>query len=266
MKEYFAPFALGIVLVLSACASQPETRPVVRDPRLSPREVSPGESIEVSFHLDVQEPAAVERVYIRGLPKNTVLVGTQTEFPLPDGQSTPYASQIEVRAPAADGHYNLGLVIETSRKAYSVPLGSLAIRDAPSRILYTQFLPGNHTAADCSLGAKTKLLKFEYTVTDDNGASDFVAPTLFAKDTGSKNFVFFPHWEPITWSDGKQGIVLAPPTTDSVKEQLVSSDIRIHCKMPQATLYEYVVKGQSISRLTGKPKIVASDPARYYVE
>ncbi len=53
MNEYFAPFALGIVLALSACARQPETRPVVGDLQFSPREISPGESIEVSFNLTV---------------------------------------------------------------------------------------------------------------------------------------------------------------------------------------------------------------------
>jgi hypothetical protein len=198
------------------------------------------------------------------LPKNTILAGTQTELHLPDRQSTPYASQIEVRAPAADGQYNLELVIETSEKTYLASLGYLAIRDTPSRILYTQFLPGSHAAARCPLG--TRLLKFEYTVQDDNGASDFVAPTLVAKDTGSKDFIFFPHWEPISWLDGKQGIVLDLPTTDSVKKELVTSDIRIHCKVPQATLYEYIVKGQSVSRLSGESTPAGSDPARYYVE
>ncbi len=264
MKEYFAPFALSIVLTLSACASQPDPRPIVSDRQLSPREISPGESIKVSFNLEVKEPGAVERIFVRGLPKNTILVGTQTELRLPDGQSTPYSSQIEVRAPAADGQYNLELVLEASGKTYFAPLGSLAIRDTPSRILYAQFLPGSHAAADCSLG--TKLLEFEYAVADDNGASDFVAPALLAMDTGSKNFVFFPHWEPITWLDGKQGIALDLPTTDSVKEELVSSDIRILCEVPKATLYEYVVKGQSVSRLTGKSTTIGSDPARYYVE
>ena len=104
MKEYFAPFALSIVLALSACASQPDPRPIVSDRQLSPREISPGESIKVSFNLEVKEPGAVERIYVRGLPKNTILVGTQTELRLPDGQSTPYSSQIEVRAPAAARH------------------------------------------------------------------------------------------------------------------------------------------------------------------
>ena len=51
-----------------------------------------------------------------------------------------------------------------------------------------------------------------------------------------------------------------------MKQELVSSDIRIFCKMPEATLHEYVVKGQSVSRLTGKSTMIDSDPARYYVE
>lgn len=266
MKEYVAPFALAVVLALSACAQQPETRPVVGDLQFSPREISPGETIEVTFNLTVQDPGAVKRVHLRGLPKNTLLAGTQAPFRRPQEPSTPYKSQIEVRAPAADGQYNLDLVIETARKTYSVPVGALAIRDTPSRILYTQFLPGSHTIGDCVPGAKTRLLKFEYTVADDNGASDFAVPTLFAKDAPSKSFIFFPHWEAIGWSDGKDGIVLDPPTTATATEQLVSNDIRIHCQMPQATLYEYVLKGQSVSDLTGKPTFVDSDPARYYVE
>ena len=73
MKEYFAPFALGVVLVLSACAQQPETRPVVGDLQISPREISPGESIEISFNLTVQDPGAVKRIHLRGLPENTLL-------------------------------------------------------------------------------------------------------------------------------------------------------------------------------------------------
>ena len=264
MKAYFAPFALIIVLALSACASPPETRPIVSDWQLSPREISPGQSITVAFDLEMKEPDAVKRVFIRGLPKNTVLVGTQIDLPLPDRQITPYEAEIEVLVPAADGQYNLELVFETSGKTYFVPLGSLAIRDTPSRILYSQFVPSNHAAADCPVD--TKLLEFEYAVADDNGASDFVAPTLFPADTGSKSLVFYPHWQPITWSDGRQGIVLDHPTKDSVKQELVSSEIRILCNVPKATLHEYLVQGQSVSRLTGKSVTIGSDPVRYYVK
>ncbi len=253
MKAYFAPFALIIVLALSACASPPETRPFVSDRQLLPREISPGQRITVAFNLEMKEPDAVKRVFIRGLPKNTVLAGTQIDLPLPDRQSTPYEAEIEVLAPAADGQYNLELVFETSGKTYFASLGSLASRDTPSRILYSQFIPGSHAAADCSVD--TKPLEFEYTVADDNGASDFVAPTLFPVDTGSNVLL-----------EGRQGIVLDHPTRDSVKQELVSSDIRILCNVPKATLHEYVVKGQSVSRLTGKSTTIGSDPARYYVE
>jgi len=264
MKDYFAPFALTIVLALSACASQPESRPIVSDRQLSPREISPGESFKVGFSLQVKDPAAVKRVYIRGLPENTVVVGTRTGLPLPSAKNTAYRSQIEVRAPATDGNYSLDLVFETSGKTYTAPLGSLAIRDTPSRILYTQFLPGNHAAAGCLAG--TKLLAFEYTVADDNGASDFVAPTLLAANSASKKFVFFPHWEPINWLGDKPGIILERPETSTAREELVKSDIRIHCRVPKATLYEYVVRGQSVSRLTGKSTPAGSNPASYYVE
>lgn len=174
MKAYFAPFALIVVLALSACASPPETRPIVSDRHISPQEISPGQRITVEFNLEMKEPDAVKRVFVRGLPMNTVLAGTQIDLPLPDRESTPYKAEIEVLAPATDGHYNLELVFETSGKTNFAPLGSLAIRDVPSRILYSQFVSGSHAAADCSV--ETKLLEFEYVVTDDNGASDFVAP------------------------------------------------------------------------------------------
>ena len=264
MKEYFAAIAFMIVLALSACASPPEPRPIVGDRQLSPREISPGDSITVAFKLQVTDPAAVERVRIRGLPKNTRAAGTRTRLPLPSAKSTTYKAQIEVLAPAADGNYSLDLVFETSGKTYVAPLGSLAIRDTPSRILYTQFLPGNHAAEGCLAG--TKLLALEYTVADDNGASDFVAPTLVAANTESKKFVFFPHWEPINWLGDKPGIILERPKTSTAREELVKSNIRIHCKMPKASLYEYVVRGQSVSRLTGKSTPAGSNPAHYYVE
>lgn len=264
MKIHVAPLVLATALALSACASQPETRPNVSDRQILPREVSPGEKIDISFNLEVSDPAAVERVYLRGLPKNSVLAGTQTELPLPAGQNTLYAEQIELRAPATDGQYNVEMVFETTGKTYFASFGSLAIRDAPSRILYSQFLPGSHNVDDCLAG--TKLVEFEYTVADDNGASDFVVPTLFAMDGTSKDFVFFPHWEPMSWSGGSQGLVLERPTSDRAKEELVSSDIRILCEVPQASLHEYVVKGQSVSRLTGKSTTIGSAPVRYYVE
>lgn len=262
----FAPLALVIVLALSACAQQPETRPVVGDLRFSPREISPGDSIDVAFDLTVQDPGAVKRVQIRGLPENTLLAGTEPRFRLPTAQITPYITRIPIRPPAMDGQYNLDLVIETTRKVYSVPLGSLGIRDTPSRILHAQFLPGSHTAEKCVPGVKTRLLKFEYTVADDNGAADFSAPTLFANNADAKSLIFFPHWEAVGWTGGKQGLVLDRPSETAARQELVTSEIRVHCKMPRATLYEYVLKGQSISRLTGEPTFADSDPARYYVE
>ena len=264
MKAYFAPFAMMIVLALSACASPPITRPSISEWQVSPREISPGQRFTVAFDLEMKEPNAVERVFIRGLPKNTVLAGTWIDLPLPDRQITPYEAEIEVLAPAADGQYNLELGFETSGKTYFVPLGSLAIRDTPSRILHSQFIPNTHAAAGCS--ADTKLLEFEYVVADDNGASDFVAPTLFPVITGSKDLVINPHWQPISWSEGRQGIVLDHPTKDSVKQELVSSDVRILCKVQKASLHEYVVEGQSVSRLTGKSTTIGGDPVRYYVK
>jgi len=264
MKATFALLVLGVALLLAACASGPEVRPTVGDRDLLPREISPGDTVEVSFSLEVEDPAAVERIYLRGLPKNTLLAGTQTEMPLPERQETPYKQPVQVQIPAADGHYNLELVFETTGKTYVAQLGSLAIRDMPSRILHSQFLPGSHDVGDCQLG--TKLLTLEYAVADDNGASDFVAPTLLPIDKGSNDFVFFPHWEPITWLGGKPGIVLAPPTDSAEPQELVTSDIRIHCEMPRATLYQYEIKGQSVSRLTGKSTNTGGDPARYYVK
>jgi hypothetical protein len=264
MRANFAPLVIALIMALSACAKAPEIKPVVSDRQVTPREISPGESIMVSFRLGTEDPAVVERIYIRGLPENTLAAGTQTDLPLPNGPFIDYAYPVELRVPAMDGQYNLELVLETSGKTYFAPLGTLAIRDTPSRILYTQFLPGSHAADDCSLG--TKLLEFQYAVADDNGAADFVGATLVAKDTESKNLVFFPHWEPVANLGGKPGIFLTPPAQNDVKQELVTSDIRIHCKVPEASLYEYVVHGQSVSRLTGQSTEIGGGPARYYVE
>lgn len=264
MKKCFVPFALSIVLAVSACASQLQSPPTVADARLSTREISPGESFEVSFNLEVAEPAAVGRIYVRGLPKNSVLAGTQTELRLPEAPSTPYSSQIVMQKPAADGQYNLELVIEMSGKAFVAPLGPLAIRDTPSRILHAQFVRGSHAAEDCL--AETKLLELQYTVADDNGASDFVAPAVAAVNKEALDLVYFPHWKPVAWANREPGIVLNRPSKDSVEEELVSSDIRIFCSVPANSLYEFVVKGQSVSSLTGKSTMIGSDPVRYYVE
>ena len=39
-----------------------------------------------------------------------------------------------------------------------------------------------------------------------------------------------------------------------------------HSTAPPAPVADYVVKGQSVSRLTGKSTTIGGDPARYYVE
>ncbi len=264
MKPHFAEILLGAALVLSACTSAPEVRPNVGDGQITPREISPGDSFEVSFTLFVNDPTVVERMYMRGLPQNTIAAGTRTEFQPPAEQSSRYRGSFEVKPPAMDGQHNLELVIETSGKTYVAPFGALAIRDTPSRILHSQFLPGSHAAADCQAG--TRLLTFEYAVADENGASDFVGPTLLPADQGSGGFVFFPRWEPVYWLGGKPGIALNQPTEGMKTEQLVTSQIRINCRMPQATLYQYDVKGQSISRLTGRSTDAEAIRVRYFVK
>lgn len=264
MKKCFSVLALCVGAGLAACAVQPELPPTVVDAQLSSREISPGDSLGIAFDLEVAEPGAIERISLRGLPKNTVLAGTETELPIPSDRRTSYDSEIVVEKPAADGQYNLELVIETTGKTYVAPLGSLAIRDTPSRIIHAQFIPASHSAEDCAL--TTRLLQLEYTVADDNGASDFSAPTLVPISKDSEQLVFFPHWESINWLEGEQGIMLNRPTSDAVQEELVKSEIRIFCGMPAAKLYESEVKGQDVSRLTGESSVVGSGPVGYYVE
>ena len=72
MKANFAPAVIALIVALSACAKAPEIKPVVSDRQVTPREISPGESIMVSFRLGTEDPAVVERIYIRGLPQNTL--------------------------------------------------------------------------------------------------------------------------------------------------------------------------------------------------
>jgi hypothetical protein len=265
MKKRFFVLSICVAAGLSACAvSQPEVPPTVTDAELSAREVSPGENLGVSFDLVVAEPGSIERIYLRGLPKNSLFAGTQTDLRLPSEQRTSYDVQILLEIPATSGQYNMELVLETTGKTYSAPLGALAVRDTPSRIVHAQFVPGSHEASDCWMN--TKLLALEYTVVDDNGASDFVVPALVPVSEDTEDLVFFPHWESIGWLGGEQGIMLNRPTSDMVKEQLVSSDIRINCEMSTAKLYETTVKGQDLSRLTGKPTVVGSEPVRYYIQ
>jgi hypothetical protein len=264
MKKRFSVLLICVAAGLSACAvSQPEVPPTVTDAELSAREISPGDNLGVSFDLEVAEPTSIERIYLRGLPKNSLFAGTQTDLHLPSEQRTSYDVQIVLEIPATSGQYNMELVVETTGKTYSAPLGALAVRDTPSRIVHAQFVPGSHAASDCYMN--TKLLALEYTVVDDNGASDFVVPALVPASQDTEDLVFFPHWESIGWLGGKQGIMLNRPTSDMVKEQLVSSDIRINCEMSTAKLYETAVKGQDLSRLTGKPTVVGSEPVRYYI-
>ncbi len=264
MKKRFSVLLICVAAGLSACAvSQPEVPPTVTDAELSAREISPGENLGVSFDLEVAEPGSIERIYLRGLPKNSVFAGTQTDLRPPSEQRTSYDVQIVLEIPATSGQYNMELVVETTGKTYAAPLGALAVRDTPSRIVHAQFVPGSHAASDCYMN--TKLLALEYTVVDDNGASDFVVPALVPASKDTEDLVFFPHWESIGWLGGKQGIMLNRPTSDMVKEQLVSSDIRINCEMSTAKLYETAVKGQDLSRLTGKPTVVGSEPVHYYI-
>jgi hypothetical protein len=268
MKIRHAPIttaaAAAVLLALAGCASQPITPPTVADAKLSSNEVSPGDSVGISFTLDLDNPEAVKRIHLRGLPKNTVLAGTQTELGLPTGPSTAYAPDIEIKRPASDGQYSLELVIETPDRTFTAPLGTLAIRDTPSRIVHAQFVGGSHAAKNCL--AKTKLLSLEYTVADDNGASDFVAPAVSAVDPEAESLVFFPHWEPVAWLDNKPGIGLNSPTDDTVERELVTSDIRINCEVAADHLYSFVIKGQDVSRASGQSKTITSEQVTYYVE
>ncbi len=88
MAKCLALMALGVVLTVSACASQPESPPTVGQAALSTREISPGEGFVVSFNLIVTDPAEVERIYLRGLPKNSLLAGKQTELRLPEAPNS----------------------------------------------------------------------------------------------------------------------------------------------------------------------------------
>ncbi len=256
--------AAALVLALAGCATQPIAPPTVVDAQLSAREISPGDSVGYSFTLDVIDPAAVKRVYLRGLPNNTLIAGTRTELDLPTAPRTPYASDVRIEPPASDGQYSLELVIETTDKTFVAPLGPLAIRDIPSHILHAQFVGGSHAAKNCL--TKTKLLALEYIVVDENGAADFVVPTVSGLDQEALDLVYFPNWEPIAWLDGAPGIGLNRPTRDTVATELVSTDIRILCSVPADHLYEFVINGQNVSRASGESKIIGSEPVRYYVE
>lgn len=252
------------VLLVAACAKQPDPPPTVTDAKLSTQEVSPGESFEFTFGLKVPNPEAVERIHVRGLPENTIFAGTQTELSRPLAHDTPYAARIVVERPAADGVFALEIVIETPERTFVAPLGFLTIRDTPSRILHAQFKNGSHAAADC-LG-KTKLIELKYAVADDNGAADFSSPIIAAVNEESKDLVFFPHWTPVAWLNDEPGILLNKPGHDWAKEEIVSSELRIVCGGPEKSLYEFVVKGRNVSKVSGRSMTIKSDSVRYYVE
>jgi len=264
MRQYVVPFAFGIALAITGCATQPDAPPTVANAGLSTHEVLPGDTFEVSFDLDVADPAEVERVYVRGLPKNSLIAGTATDLDRPHAQSTTYQTPILLEKPAADGQYNLELVVEMTGRSYVAPLGSLAVLDAPSRIVYAQFAEGSHAAGDCY--SDTRLLALEYTVEDDNGAADFVAPAIAPADERAEKLVFFPHWQPVTWLNGDAGIRLNQPRQDTVEREMVSSDIRIYCSVEGDNLFEFTLIGQDVSKLTGQSTPIEGQLVRYYVE
>ena len=264
MNRFAVLTGLFGVLVAAACAKQPDPPPTVTDAKLSTLEVSPGESFELTFGLKVADPEAVERIHVRGLPENTIFAGTKTELPPPLGYDTPYAERIVVEMPAADGVFALEIVIETPERTFVAPLGLLTIRDTPSKILHAQFKNGSHAAADC-LGT-TKLIELKYAVADDNGAADFSSPIISAVNEEAKDLVFFPHWAPVAWLNDEPGILLNKPGHDWAKEEIVSSEIRIVCGVREKSLYEFVVKGRNVSKVTGRSTTIKSESVRYYVE
>ncbi|MDX1710202.1 MAG: hypothetical protein R3316_03590 [Rhodovibrionaceae bacterium] len=262
-KPLLALFS-GLLFLLSACASKPPTPPTVIDATLSRDVLAPGESFNVSFTLDTVAPEQVERVFVRGLPANTLAAGTQIDLARPQTRSTPYDTQIGVLAPAADGTYNLELVVATEDRNYVVPLGQMSISDLPSRFAYAQLTPGSHKAARCQLN--TRLVKLEYAIIDGNGATDFTAPVMIPSSPEARDLIFFPRFEQIAWAEGEQGIVLQRPKNPNVIEELVTTDIRVNCRMRPGSSYEFMLMGQNISRLNGRTTRVKSDTFRYFVE
>ena len=264
LKTFGIVGGLCCVLVVSACARQPDPPPTVTDAKLSTQEVSPGESFGLTFGLKVVDPEAVERIHVRGLPENSIFAGTKTELSPPLGYDTPYTATILVERPAADGVFSLEIVIETTDRTFVAPLGVLTIRDTPSRILHAQFKNGSHAAADC-LG-KTKLIELKYAVADENGAADFSSPIIAAVNEEAKDLVFFPHWAPVAWLNDEPGILLNKPSHNWAEEEIVSSEIRILCGVPEKSLYEFIFKGRNVSKVTGQSTTIKSDSVRYYVE
>jgi hypothetical protein len=256
--------AVVVALGVSGCANKPSTPPTVIGAQLSRDSLAPGESFQIAFTLDTAEPERVERVFVRGLPDNTVAAGTDVDLPLPRSRSTAYDTQVGVLAPAADGTYNLELVVAMPDRNYVVPLGQMRISDLPSRFAYAQFTPGSHEAGDCQLN--TRLIEIEYAIVDGNGATDFTAPIMVPLNPEARDLVFFPGFEAIAWAEGREAIVLNRPSDPNVVEQLVSTDIRIHCRLPAGSGYQFMLMGQNISRLNGRTTRVKSEKFRYFVE
>jgi hypothetical protein len=255
---------LGPVLLLAACTARPETPPTVVDAQLSKAEVDPGDSFNLSFTLKTDEHEKVERIYLRGLPENSVQAGTTTELATPEGAVTAYDQTITMEKPAADGLYELSLVIDYDSVIFTAPVGSLAVNDIPSQITYSQFVPGSHVAADCY--TPTKLLQLEYTVYDENGAADMVSPVMITDDSNHKDLVFFPHWEAVPWQSESKGIHLKRPTNANSQEEFVVDDVRINCEMPSKSLYDFKIMGQNVANPDGSSEVVESASFKYYVE
>lgn len=257
-------WAIGATAFLTACVARPETPPTVVDAEMSNEQLDPGDSFDLTFTLKTEEYQKVERVYLRGLPKNSVLAGTKTELAAPEGPVTNYDETITLQKPAADGLYEIELVVDYESIVFTAPVGSLEVNDIPSQITYSQFVPGSHVAADCY--TPTRLLELQYTVFDENGAADMVSPVMTADASGHQDLVFFPHWEAVSWQGEAKGIVLKRPSDENSQEELVVDDVRINCEMPSQSLYDFKIMGQNVANPDGTSAIVESTSFRYYVE
>jgi hypothetical protein len=261
MKRFLV---MGAIMLLAACVARPETPPTVVEAKLSTAQLDPGGNFNLSFTLKTEEYDKVKRVYIRGLPKNSVLAGTTTELAVPGNSVTAYDETITLQRPAADGLYEVAVVVDYGSVSFSAPAGVLEVNDIPSQITYSQFVPGSHIAANCS--TPTRLLKLQYTVVDDNGAADMVSPVMTAAEAAHGDLVFFPHWEAVSWQDETKGIVLKRPSDENSQEELVVDNVRINCEMPSKSLYDFKIKGQNVASPKGSSVVVESASFNYYVE
>jgi hypothetical protein len=257
-------WVMGAIMLLAACVARPDTPPTVVDAKLSTAQLDPGESFNLSFTLKTEEFDRVKRVYLRGLPKNSVLAGTTTELAVPESPITNYDETIILQKPAADGLYEVVLVVDYNSVSFTAPAGILEVNDIPSQITYSQFVPGSHVASDCS--TPTRLLELQYTVFDENGAADMVSPVMTADASGHESLVFFPHWEAVPWQDESKGIVLKRPSDENSQEEFVVDDVRINCEMPSKSLYDFKIKGQNVAKPKGSSVAVESASFKYYVE